>query len=254
MTYLRYTVTDGIAEICLNHAPANALTEPMLDELLACFEQARTDEAVKVLVLSSGVARRFCAGLDLIALDGRDAEDVRALVGKLYIQMTDAHHRLGKPTIAAVAGAARGGGMTLAISCDMVIAEHSASFGYPEIDVGLIPAIHFAHLPRIIGKHQAFDLLFTGRSFSAQQAHEYGLVSRLVDDGTARASAREIALTLASKPASALRLGRAAFLRESDPGYRDRVAAAVEHFCGVYATAEAREHVHAFVEKRRTAP
>src|SRR5207247_6880711 len=96
--------------------------------------------------------------------------DVRGLLDKLYVELAEVQYNLGKPSIAAVGGAARGGGMTLAISCDVLIAGESATFGYPEIDLGLVPALHFVHLPRIVGRHRAFELLFSGRSFGADEA------------------------------------------------------------------------------------
>lgn len=178
LRFLSYHIDDGIAEIIMNHPPVNAMSVPLLDEIIACFERAAADDAVHAIILGSAVPGRFCAGLDLNAFSEGDSENVRALLERLYTGFTNLQFRLGKPSIAAVNGTARGGGMTLAISCDMIVAERSADLGYPEIDVGVIPAIHFTHLPRIIGKHRAFDLLFTGRAFDAQEAHTLGLVSR----------------------------------------------------------------------------
>src|SRR4029077_17325871 len=103
----------------------------------------------RAVVLMSAVPKRFCAGLDLKILLGKSDAKVRKFLQELYIGLFDAQYNLGKPSIAAVAGAARGGGMTIAVSCDVVLAGESATFGYPEIDVGLTPAIHFAHLPRL---------------------------------------------------------------------------------------------------------
>src|SRR5690606_31379959 len=143
----------------------------------------------------------------------------------------EAQRRLGKPSIAVVNGAARGGGMTLAVSCDMIVAAESASFGYPEIDVGVMPAIHFALLPRIVGRHRAFDLLFTGRS-----------------DGAARALAR----VLAAKPRQAMRIARESFHRALDLGMSEGVRAAVDAFCAVAATDDAREGIAGFARRRRS--
>jgi enoyl-CoA hydratase/carnithine racemase len=159
-------------------------------------------------------------------------------------------HALGKPSIAAVGGAARGGGMTLAISCDVLLAGESATFGYPEIDIGLVPAIHFVHLPRIVGRHRAFELLFTGRSFGADEAHSLGLVSRVVPDETLRDAAREMAGIFAAKSCTAMQLGRAAFIRANDLDSRRSIGDAVELFCNVATTADAQEGLLAFLEKR----
>jgi enoyl-CoA hydratase/carnithine racemase len=117
--------------------------------------------------------------------------------------------------------------------------------------VGVIPAIHFTHLPRIIGKHRAFDLLFTGRAFDAQEAHTLGLVSRVVEDGQAMTEARALARVLTGKPRRVLKMAREMFLREIDSDYRKGVAAAVENFCNVAATAESKAGIRAFVERPR---
>jgi enoyl-CoA hydratase len=253
LRFLQYRVADGVAEILMNHAPVNALTMPMLDELLACLEHAGRDDTARAVVLGSAVPGRFCAGLDLKAFSQADGDGVRGLLERLYTRMTDAHFNLGKPSIAAVGGTARGGGMTLAISCDMMVVERGASLGYPEIDVGVIPAIHFTHLPRIVGRHRAFELLFTGRSFGAQEALDLGLATRLADDGAALADAHALAQVLAAKPPRIMRMAREAFMRENDTDYRRGVAAAVENFCNVAATPESRAGIRAFLDRPRKA-
>jgi enoyl-CoA hydratase len=253
MNAIRYQVRDGIAEILMDNPPVNALTVGLLDQLLQAFERARDDDSARVVILASAAPGMFCAGLDLKVLAEASAESIHDVLERLYTRMTEAQHHLGKPSIAAVAGAARGGGMTLAISCDLIVAERNATFGYPEIDVGLIPAIHFTHLPGIIGKHRAFDLLFTGRSFQAQQAYEMGLVSRVVEPGAALQGARELARVLADKPPQVMRLARNAFQREFNPDYRRGVAAAVQNFCHGAVTQQAREGMRAFAQKRPAA-
>ncbi|MCW5262100.1 enoyl-CoA hydratase/isomerase family protein [Verminephrobacter eiseniae] len=251
MSAVRYQVHAAVAEITLEHPPVNALTEEMVGQLLDALQRAAADAGVRAVVLASAVPRRFCAGLDLQALNAAPPEKIHALLDKLYTALCDAQFRLGKPSIAAVAGAARGGGMTLAISCDMLVAGRSATFGYPEIDVGLLPAIHFTHLPRIVGRHRAFDLLFTGRSFGAAEAMGLGIVSRVVDDDLVLQEARSIAQRLAGKAPSAMRIGRMAFLRAIDNDTRRGVAAAVETFCAIATSGDGREGVAAFCEKRQ---
>lgn len=141
--------------------------------------------------------------------------------------------------------------MTLAISCDMLVASADATFGYPEIDVGVLPAIHFTHLHRVVGRHRAFDLLFTARTFDAAEAQALGLVSRVIAAGDVVQEARAIARLLASKPSSAMRMGREAFHNACDIGYRRGVAGAVETFCSAAATAEARSGIAGFVRRRK---
>lgn len=247
---VRYEVQDRIARILMDHAPVNAMTVPLLDAVLEAFQRASADDGVDVIVLGSAVPGRFSAGLDLKAFAQGDWENSRALLERLYTRFTDLQFRLGKPSIAAVNGTARGGGMTLAISCDMMVVERGATLGYPEIDVGVIPAIHFTHLPRIVGRHRAFDLLFTGRTFSPQEGHDLGIVTRVVDDGMALKAALELAGVLAAKPQRVLRMAREMFMREIDSDYRKGVAAAVENFCNVAQTRESREGIEAFVARQ----
>ena len=251
MEHIRYAVRNGVAEIALDHAPVNALTEAMVDELLGGLARAAADESVGALIVHSVVPGRFCAGLDLAALAGASREQIHALAEKLYLGMHEAQLALGKPSIAAITGAARAGGMTLAISCDMLISGRSASFGYPEIDVGVLPAIHFAHLPRIVGKHRAFELLFTGRSFGPEEARELGLVNRVVEDSAVLDEARSLAQLLIGKPQATLRYGRQAFHEAVDDGFRRGVASAVETFRDVALSEQGREGVRAFAAKRK---
>ena len=191
--------------------------------------------------------RRFSAGLDLNLVLDKSIAQVRTLLEKLYLELSEAQYHLGKPSIAAVAGAARGGGMTLAISCDVLVAGQSASFGYPEIDLGLVPAIHFAHLPRIVGRHCAFELLFSGRPFGANDACSLGLVSRVAPDDMVREEARRLARTFASKSPNAVRFGRAAFMRINHD--RRSIGEAADIFCNIATSDEAQEGIRAFTEK-----
>jgi enoyl-CoA hydratase len=247
---VRYDVSNNIARIVLDRPPVNALDLDMIRSVVAALETAAKDDAVRAVVLASAVPNRFCAGLDLKILLGKSEEKVRGFLQELYVRLHDAQYNLGKPSIAAVAGAARGGGMTLAISCDVIIAGAGTTFGYPEIDVGVIPAIHFAHLPRIVGRHRAFELLFSGRSFAADEAHRLGLVSRIVPDGEVETEALALAATFAAKSPTIMRLGRAAFMRQNDLDYRRSIANAVEDFCNVTMTDAAQEGLRAFAEKR----
>jgi enoyl-CoA hydratase/carnithine racemase len=245
---LRYDVSDHIAEISLARAPVNALSLALLEQLLAALRRAAADDNVRAIVLTSALPRRFSAGLDLRLLLGEPAAAVRRFLQKLYVELADAQYNLGKPSIAAVGGAARGGGMTLAIACDVLLAGASATFGYPEIELGLVPAIHFVHLPKIVGRHRAFELLFSGRIFGAEEAFSLGLISRIVPDEQLREETRALARALAAKSRTAMRLGRAQFLRANDD--RRGIADAVENFCKVAATADAQEGLRAFMEKR----
>lgn len=247
---VRYEVLNGVARITLNRPPVNALDLEMTRGVVAAFENAAKDEKARAVILTSAVPNRFCAGLDLDILVGKSEVKVRSFLQELYVRLHDAQYNLGKPSIAAVSGAARGGGMTLAISCDVILGGERATFGYPEIDVGVIPAIHFAHLPRIVGRHRAFELLFSGRSFGAEEAYRLGLLSRIVPDAQVDSTALALGATFATKSPVIMRLGRAAFMRQNDLDYRRSIANAVEDFCNVTMTDAAQDGLRAFGEKR----
>jgi enoyl-CoA hydratase len=248
---VRYEVTERVARITLARPPVNALSLDMIRAVVAAVERAADDREARVVVLSSAIAKRFSAGLDLDILLGKSTEEIRPFLQALYIGLYDAQYNLGKPSIAAVGGAARGGGMTLAVSCDVVLAGESATFGYPEIDVGLIPAIHFAHLPRLIGRHRAFELLFSGLAFGAREALDLGIINKVVPDAELDPEAMNLAAQFAAKSETVVRMGRAAFMRQIDLDYRRSIANAVEDFCNVAVTDAAQEGLRAFVEKRR---
>ncbi len=247
---IQYSVSEHIAEISLNRPPVNAMSFSLLEQLIVALRRAAADDNVRAVLITSAIPSRFSAGLDLDLLLRNSGEEVRQLLDKLYIELTDVQYNLGKPSIAVVSGTARGGGMTLAISCDVIIASENATFGYPEIDLAFFPAIHFIHLPRIVGRHRAFQLLFSGQSFSAAKVASLGLVSQVVADENVKDEAKALADTFASKSPNTMRLARAAFMRANELDYRRGVRYAAELFCDVVATVDAQEGLRAFTSKR----
>jgi enoyl-CoA hydratase len=235
---VRYSVSGNIAEIMLDRPPVNALSMDLIDALLAALSKARDDEAVRAVIIGSA-HKVFCAGLDLDIVRGKPGIETKKFLERLYFALNDTQYRMGKPTIVAVDGAVRAGGMTIAISCDMIIAGDACTFGYPEIDVGLIPAIHFVQLP-----------LFLGEPFDAATAFRMGLLSEVVPKGTALARAREIARKLAVKSPIVMKIGRDAFMRAVDADFRRSVENAAESFALVATTEDCQEGLNAFVEKR----
>ena len=248
---LDYSVDNEIALIRMNRAPVNAIDHPMIDAIHAALRRADRDPAVRAVVISSAFDGMFCGGMDLKMVARGDSMALRDFVYKFYIETMDIQYRLSKPTIAVVNGPARGAGMTLSVTCDMVLAADDIDLGYPEIDVGLIPAIHYVHLPRQISRHKAFELLFTGSPISAHEAAQMGLINHAVPRAELMDRAVALARVLAEKSPTILALGRASFLRANDLDYRRNVENQIETLCNVFATADGREGINAFVEKRR---
>ena len=248
---VRYELVGNIARITIDRPPVNALSLSLIRAVVKAFRRSASDKQARAVVLSSALATRFSAGLDLDILLGKSGAQIREFLQELYVNLFEAQYHLGKPSIAAVGGAARGGGVTMAVSCDVVLASGAATFGYPEIDIGLLPAIHYVHLPRLIGRHRAFELLFSGRTFDANEAFELGIVNKVVAGSEQLdAVAMRFAAQFAAKSEAVMRLGRAAFMRQIDDNYRRDVANAVEDFCNVAVTDDAQEGLRAFAEKR----
>lgn len=247
---IRYGVAERVAEITMARAPVNAINQQLAEEIVRAYRLAAADAGVRAVILTSAFDRAFSAGMDLAMIRGRTGLDLRRFLETLYLGMHDAQYRLGKPTIAAVNGPARAAGVTLAVSCDVVIAADDVDLGYPEIDVGLIPAMHFVHLPRQIGRHQAFELLFSGRPIAAQEAARRGLINRAVARDRVLAEARELARCFAAKSPVVMKLGRDAYQRANDFEYRRAIENTVETICNIIATDDAQEGLEAFAEGR----
>lgn len=247
---IEYTVTERIAEITMRRAPVNAINHALIDDILAAFRLARDDEGVRAIILTSSFEAAFSAGMDLAMIRGGNGLDLRRFLEKLYFGMHDLQYRMGKPTIAALTGPARAAGVTLAVSCDVIILNEEASLGYPEIDVGVIPAMHFVHLPRQIGRHKAFELLFGGKPIAAAEAERHGLVNRIVPPAQVMAEARKTAHNFAAKSPVVMKLARDAYMRANDFEYRRAIENTVETICNIIDTPDAQEGLDAFNEKR----
>lgn len=248
---IAYEVRDLVAEITMRRAPVNAVNHALVDDILAAYRLARDDAGVRAIILTSAFERAFSAGMDLAMIRGGSGLDLRRFLEKLYFGIHDLQYRMGKPTIAALTGPARAAGVTLAVTCDVLVASETASLGYPEIDVGVIPAMHFVHLPRQIGRHKAFELLFSGKPISAAEAERIGLVNHVVPAGQVLEKAREIAAGFAAKSPVVMQLARDAYMRANDFEYRRAIENTVETICNIIATDDAQEGLAAFNEKRK---
>ena len=248
---VRYEVRDRVAEITLAREPVNAIDMALSLGLNAALRRAKDDPQARAVIVTSACERAFSAGMDLAMIRGGTGLDLRRFLESLYFEMHDLQYRLGKPSIAAVNGPARAAGMTIAVSCDMIVAADDVDLGYPEINVGVIPAMHFVHLPRQIGRHRAFELLFTGDTLSATEAAARGLVNRAVPRERVMEEARALAANLAEKSPTVMKLARDAFMRANDVEYRRNIEGMVDAICNIIETLDAQEGLNAFNEKRK---
>ena len=250
MTRIDYDVTERVAVIRMNRPPVNAIDHQMIGEIHDALRRADADRDVRAVLLTSALDGMYSGGMDLKMIAEGDVANLRAFLDKFYLGTMDIQHAMSKPTIAAVNGPARGAGMTLSVTCDMIYAADDIDLGYPEIDVGVIPAIHFVHLPRQIGRHKAFELLFGGKPIDAAEAAELGIINHAVPRADLMERAMRMAAELAAKSPTIMALGRRSWMRANDLDYRRNVGNQIETLCNIFSTPDGREGLQAFLEKR----
>ena len=229
----------------------NAMNTAMGEDLLACFTALASDADVRVVILTGGGDRAFCAGGDLKERNGMTDEAWRAQ-HVIFEQAAMRLLRCPVPVIAAVEGFALAGGCELAILSDFIVAGDTAVFGVPETTLGIFPGIGGTQLlPRILGAPLAKELIFTGRRMKADEARATGLVNHLVPAGQARAKAREIAETIARNGPIAVRQAKKAIAYGSETDLETAMILAIEAYNATVVTEDRLEGVRAFNEKRR---
>jgi enoyl-CoA hydratase/3-hydroxyacyl-CoA dehydrogenase len=240
----------AVALLWLDHPPANALSPETVDALRRAWEAVTAAAGVRALVIASANPRLFCAGADIKAFTAMDDASGRAYVAGTH-ELLRAFERSSIVTIAAVNGLALGGGCELAMACDLRIASTSARFGQPEIKLGIIPGFGGTQrLARLVGPAKALELNLVGEPIRAEQAEALGLVNRVVPDEQLLDAALELAETLAAQaPLAVAAIKRLAGHADLDAG----IAAEQAEFAEVFATADAREGIAAFLEKRAPA-
>jgi cyclohexa-1,5-dienecarbonyl-CoA hydratase len=246
--HIRFEVSDGVARLTLNKPPLNVLDIAMMREINAALEGLGDDPTVKVLVFQAAEgSRAFSAGVDV-------AEHTADMVG----EMIEVFHRIFRlldgleiPTVAAVGGAALGGGCELALFCDMVIASEKASFGQPEIQVGVFPPVAAVALPGIVGPKKALEMMLTGDRIRAAEAERLGLVNRVVPPEELQAAVDEFTGKLAKLSGATLRLTKRAVQIGSVGRFDEGLMAVEELYLGpLMDTEDAHEGLAAFMEKR----
>ena len=229
-------------------AARNALSADLMSALRRALAAADAEARVRAICITGSGEQAFCSGMDL-ALAGtgvgpeQGARDYAALLLDIA--------RIGKPVVAAVNGAAMGGGMGLLAACDLAVAAEDARFGTPEVEVGLFPYMALAPLSRCVGRRAALELALTGRRIDAAEAQAIGLLNRVVPRAALQGAASELLEQLAQKSPTALRLGRRAFYATQDLPYEAQLEALCAQFSLNAVSADAAEGIAAFLEKRK---
>jgi enoyl-CoA hydratase len=247
-----YEKADGIATIIINRSDSlNALNEETLYEIQARLDDAKNDEAVKVIVITGAGDRAFSAGADLKMMKG--AGPIKGTeLSRIGQQVYDNIEAIGKPVIAAINGYALGGGLELAMACDLRIASENSQIGQPEINVGLIPGWGGTQrLPRYVGKCVAKELIFTGKRIDARTAERLGLINAVVPPDQLMAKVKELAMELVGKPPIAIKLSKALINNSTETHPDVGLWQEAEAFGLVASTEDFNEGVTAFLEKRK---
>jgi len=249
---LQLAFDSGIATLTLNRPDKrNAISYELIDELLRALEEVKSS-AAQVLVLT-GAGKAFCSGMDL--------DNLKVLIGrspeqgledsKKMASLFRALYEFPRPTIAAVNGAAIAGGTGLATLCDFTLAVPEAKFGYTEVRIGFVPAIVSTFLLRQVGEKIARDLLLTGRLFDAAEALRIGLINEIVPAEKLLDRVRELAAQLLENSPASLAYAKRLLSDHARADLDSQIGAAVRENAAIRATADFREGITAFLEKRK---
>lgn len=242
-------IKGNVGVITLNRPRAlNALSGPLMDELGQALDEFEADDGIGCVVLT-GSEKAFAAGADIREMQNKSYMD--AYKEDFITSSWERLSRTRKPTVAAVAGFALGGGCELAMMCDIIIAAETAQFGQPEITLGIIPGSGGTQrLPRVVGKSKAMDMCLTGRMMDAQEAERAGLVARVVPAERLLEEAMGAAEKIASLSRPAVMMVKESINRAYETTLAEGVRFERRLFHSTFATEDQKEGMAAFVEKR----
>lgn len=239
----------GAAVWCtLDRPPLNLFEPTLIRAVRESFDALAADRSTRLVVVV-GAGRAFTAGMDVRVLRDLDVGRARELITALHDAIA-AVHRAPFPVIAAVNGPCLGAGFELALACDLRVAAASASFGLPEVRVGVPSVIQAALLPPMVGPSRAAEMLLTGAPITAATALDWGLVNRVVPDDRLRPAAEELAAAILAAGPEAIRLQKELIVRWRESDLPTAVRHGINAFAAAYATGEPLEGMSAYLEKR----
>jgi enoyl-CoA hydratase len=248
---LQYSVSEGVATIALDDPETrNALSDELLTELLTALGEAKADESVRVVVLTSTHEKVFSAGGNLGGF-AADAPVAHKYMGiKLFVDVFREIGELGKPTLVAANGHVLAGSLGIALACDLIVAKDTAGFGTPEINVGLFPFMIMALIYRNVPRKKTTEMLLLGERLTAEEAREAGIVNKVVPAEEFDDAVADWAAKLASKSPLVMKLGKDAMWRQMDMPLMEALEYLRTQLTIELSTEDAIEGVTAFFEKR----
>jgi enoyl-CoA hydratase len=245
------TVDEHVATVMLNRPEQrNPLSGAMLRDLAAGFAWSKQEPDVRVVVLTGAGDRAFCAGADLSSFDGAPTDIERHRSRELFVELFILMAGLGKPIVGRINGHALAGGLGLACSCDLLVSTDTATFGTPEINIGIWPMMIQAILARNLPRKVLLEMEMLGDRWTATQLQAVGLINRVVPHDQLDGAVKEITDKLAKKSPVAMRLGRDSFYRQQDMEFATALAYLHSQFTLVSLTEDSKEGIKAFFEKR----
>jgi len=246
-------IDDGVAILTVNRPQSlNAFNSEALHELENALSKLGKDEAVKVVIVTGAGEKAFVAGADikgLAAIDGPCQAGEFSRYAQSVLLMIE---QMGKPFIAAVNGFALGGGMELALACDFIYASEKAKFGLPEVGLGILPGWGGTqNLPRLVGPQRAKEMIFTGRTITAQKAHAWGIVNEVVPPEELMPKALDTAKAIVQKSHLAVAMAKDAIVNGINMTKEDGFRYEASLFGLLFSTQDRKEGLAAFIEKRR---
>jgi len=249
---VRFEVQEGIGIITISRPEKrNSMTQAMFGQLAGAVSEVEKSEEVRVLVIRGEEGGDFCAGDDLGELVKVPQSGIRAFLTaaqRTFIRL----EALSQPVIAAVAGNTLGGGLELALSCDLILASEDSRLGLPETNLGIIPGLGGTiRLPRAVGLGRAREMVFTGRILAASEALSWGLVQAVYPRNVFFPRVMEFARTLSLKSRVSLSLAKSTINQGLDASLEAGIALEREAFCYCFCLPDAKEGIRAFLEKRK---
>ena len=248
---VRHDVANGVATIALDQPDTrNALSDEVLDDLIAAFEAARDDADVRCVVLTSTHEKVFSSGGNLAGFASEAPLVHKHLGTERFPRLFTLIGELGKPTLCAANGHVLAGALGLALACDLIVAREGVRFGTPEINVGVFPFMIAALIYRNVPRKKTNELLLLGEQISAEEAERIGIVNRVVAPDEFDAFVRDWAERLAAKSPILMRLGKDALFRQQDMALADALEYLHAQLTIAFSTDDVQEGVKAFFEKR----